>query len=112
MRNASSTRLLTEAAHWRCSLTLPFTAAPMPALFCPNLRFALLPPPAKQGIQDAAWQARPAVLATKIALLDSSGQAGQAAAMLSRALEHWRAGVCDGCSVILHRHAFAACLRH
>lgn len=44
-----------------------------------------------EGIQDAAWQARPAVLATKIALLDSSGQAGQAAATLSRALEHWRA---------------------
>ncbi|KAI7836263.1 hypothetical protein COHA_009853 [Chlorella ohadii] len=44
-----------------------------------------------EGIQDAAWQARPAVLATKIALLDSSGQAGQAAATLSSALQHWRA---------------------
>lgn len=45
-----------------------------------------------QAIQDAAWQARPAVLATKIALLDSQGQAQQAAATLNSALEHWRAG--------------------
>lgn len=47
-----------------------------------------------QGIHDTAWQARPAVLATKIALLDASGQSAQAAATLSSALDHWRAGGC------------------
>lgn len=58
--------------------------------FAPALCFPL------QSIQDAAWQARPAVLATKIALLDSSGQAGQAATTLGSALQHWRAGASLG----------------
>lgn len=44
------------------------------------------------ALQDAAWQARPAVLATKVALLEGLGQPAQAAATLSSALEHWRAG--------------------
>ena len=45
-----------------------------------------------QGIADAAWQARPAVLATQVALLDALAQPQQAAAVLGSALDHWRAG--------------------
>ena len=44
------------------------------------------------AIRDGAWQARPAVLATKVALLEGLGQPAQVAATLSSALDHWRAG--------------------
>lgn len=42
------------------------------------------------SISDAAWQARPAVLATKLALLEGQGQAEEAAGMLSAALQQWQ----------------------
>lgn len=45
-----------------------------------------------QSISDAAWQARPAVLATKLALLEGQGQAEEAAGMLSAALQQWQSG--------------------
>lgn len=47
-----------------------------------------------QAIQDAAWQARPSVLATKLALLDTLGQVEQAASTLSSAMQHWQSGEC------------------
>jgi tripartite-type tricarboxylate transporter receptor subunit TctC len=43
---------------------------------------------------DAAWQARPSVLATKVALLDILGQVEQAASTLSSAMQHWQSGKC------------------
>lgn len=58
----------------------------------PKLAAVCLTSSLPQGIHDAAWQARPAVLVTKIALLNASGQSAQAAATLSSALDHWRAG--------------------
>lgn len=45
-----------------------------------------------QGVADAAWQAKPAVLATKIALMEDLGQAEEAAAALGSALQQWQAG--------------------
>lgn len=57
---------------------------------------ACCPCAAPQAIQDAAWQARPAVLATKVALLEGLNQPQQVAATLATALEHWRKGAWGG----------------
>jgi len=43
-------------------------------------------------MHDSAWQARPSVLATKVALMEELGLVEQAAATLSNALQHWQAG--------------------
>ncbi|KAL4423713.1 hypothetical protein ABPG75_001014 [Micractinium tetrahymenae] len=43
------------------------------------------------SVHNAAWQARPAVLATKIALMEEQGQVEEAAAALSGALQQWQA---------------------
>jgi hypothetical protein len=45
-------------------------------------------------VPDPAWQARPGVLATKLALLEGQGQADAAAATLSEALQQWLSGGC------------------
>lgn len=45
-----------------------------------------------QSVHDAAWQARPAVLATKIALMEELGQTEEAASALNGALQQWQAG--------------------
>ncbi|KAL4446353.1 hypothetical protein ABPG77_003160 [Micractinium sp. CCAP 211/92] len=43
------------------------------------------------GVGSEAWQARPAVLATKVALMEELGQAEEAAAGLDSALRQWQA---------------------
>ncbi len=48
--------------------------------------------PLLQGVGSEAWQARPAVLATKVALMEELGQAEEAAAGLDSALRQWQAG--------------------
>ena len=67
------------------ALSLPPASPPLPP-----------PPTPLQSIGDGAWQARPSVLATKVALLDAAGQAEQAASALASALQHWQSGEGEG----------------